>query len=834
MNDPKDLFRQAIASAGLTPPDANKHDINGLNSPAADSTAKAIAPPIAPSPDKAAILAAPQSVTPAIVIAPKHTDVPPWALGYPCWLTWTTTQLKDDGSGRYDKVPTSASGHNCNAHDPKNHRSVTQVLAAYSRTHGTPDSLLFEQAKGKIAGIALELPNAPTPFAVTDDGTPLYLIALDFDSVKGNPVNQAKLKAALALLPPHYREISPSSTGLRVLVLCRVLVAAFNQGGFEVYSRVRFMTMTLRGVGDPSEVSAEVIDQIKAIYPCEKTAASAPPPKNASSRFDAGDRCVNDDILSGINLPRSHDDLKSMLVYLPTSIAQGCTEPYWFKIVLAARDGWGNTPDVKQIVREWCFRTPAEFDEAKFDKLWNRALRAGANNAGVGTIVLEAKQRGWQPPADGHELAADDVLKAIQNRFALIVLKKVGVIDHESLATRRNDGMAAPLTVLPREDGSLLIRRLVRSEFPGDRVSKRAQEFMTSSTTTCYAGVEFNPKETTPKFLNLWIPPVIVPKHGFWSAIHEFLLAIICDGNEATYDYLIRWFAHALQRPWEKPGVMIALLGGEGVGKGTLARIVRRIWKATFLHVHQIAPIVGQFNGSLERVFMVFLDEAIFSGDRAGTEALKALITEPTVFVNEKNQPGRSMPSYHRFIAATNAEHFKHIDPDNRRDLVLRVSETRKGDTQYWTALGLAIDGAEVEAFAYDLLKLDLSGFDIRTKPNTKELTLQKLQSLPPFPRWWFDCLSKGDIEEDGKDVWPECVSTHRIRQSFRDATNGQRVYKQFTDRDVKDWTRKVCPSATDQQFQEGMHRRRGFKLPTLARAREEFERYLGGQITWN
>lgn len=334
-------------------------------------------------------------VKPAIVIAPKHTAVPLWALRYPCWITWTTTQLKDDGSGRYNKVPTNAAGHNCNAHDLKNHRQLTEVLAQYRRTHGTPESLLFEQVKGKLAGIALDLPNAPTPFAAADDGAPLYLIALDFDSVKANSINQTKLKAALVLLPPHYRETSPSGTGLRALVLCRVLVAAYNQGGFEVYSHGRFMTMTLRGVGEPREVSAEVIDQIKAMYPRDQAAAADAPAAQSSIRFDAMDLRVNEDILAVTNPPRTHDDLKAMLPYLPTSKAQGCDNGYWFKIVLTARDGWGDAPEVKQIVRDWCLRTPGEFDQAEFDKLWHRAPRVDSNNAGVGTIVFEAKQRGY-------------------------------------------------------------------------------------------------------------------------------------------------------------------------------------------------------------------------------------------------------------------------------------------------------------------------------------------------------------------------------------------------------------------------------------------------------
>jgi putative DNA primase/helicase len=330
--------------------------------------------------------------TPAIVIAPKQTDVPAWALQYPGWVTWTTTEQK--AGGRYSKIPTTANGQNCNAHDLKNHRSVTAVLATFKRVHGTPKSLLFEEAKGKIAGIALDLPNVPTPFSYASDGAPLYLVALDFDNVKGSPVNKGKVNTALALLPSQYREVSPSGTGLRVLVLCRHLVPAYNLDGFEVYSKGRFMTITLRGTGEPTEICVDVLNQIKAMYPGPQSAAptSTIPPALAQADERTG---INADVLGSTHPPSTLDKLAAMLASLPTSKDQGCDNSYWFKIVSAARDGWGTTPDVRQIVRAWCLRTPAEFDEDEFDKLWDRAPRIGANNTGVGTIVFEARQRGY-------------------------------------------------------------------------------------------------------------------------------------------------------------------------------------------------------------------------------------------------------------------------------------------------------------------------------------------------------------------------------------------------------------------------------------------------------
>ena len=121
----------------------------------------------------------------------------------------------------------------------------------------------------------------------------------------------------------------------------------------------------------------------------------------------------------------------------------------------------------------------------------------------------------------------------------------------------------------------------------------------------------------------------------------------------------------------------------------------------------------------------------------------------------------------------------------------------------------------------------------MRAKPNTRELTEQKLQSLEKFPRWWFDCLSQGAIIQYGNNLWPEFVSSASLLSLFLEAEKTVRLYKQLIDRDVVAFMSKMCPSANREQGMEGSHRRRGYVLPTLKIARENFEKYIGDKIEW-
>lgn len=246
--------------------------------------------------------------------------------------------------------------------------------------------------------------------------------------------------------------------------------------------------------------------------------------------------------------------------------------------------------------------------------------------------------------------------------------------------------------------------------------------------------MEFNPASTSANVLNLWVGPTITPRPGKWKLIANYLLEVICDNDSDAYNFLIRFLAHALQRPEEKPGILIILIGGQGPEKALLARILKRIWSSTFLQIHNIDSVTGSFNAALECNFIVFMDEALFVGDRRASDALKSLVTEPVIHINEKHQPARQMQSFHRFFAATNAEHFKNTERDDRRDFVLRISEARKGDHAYWKALNSEIENGGVEAMMYDFLALDISNFNVRSKPSTQALIDQKLQSLEPIP----------------------------------------------------------------------------------------------------
>jgi len=494
-----------------------------------------------------------------------------------------------------------------------------------------------------------------------------------------------------------------------------------------------------------------------------------------------------------------------------------------------------------------------------FNDVWNRFLTENfdGRRVGIRTIYYEAKKTGWtfggDPAAaaesgdkdkgmsrvpsptpavvEGEDASREpsrEPLPLLQAYYFLIKLGgKIWVHDRLGCAELERLDTTQKLVFYNRRDASLLMTRTLKKVFPQGEADTVVRSFFTHPDTICYEGLEFNPAGTTAGFLNLWVGPTITPMPGSWRSIQLFLLEVICDDNPEHYDYLVAYIAHALQKPEEKPGVSIILIGGQGIGKGTLGRIFRSIWRATYLHLYKTTNVTGTFNADLERAFIVFLDEALFAGDRVSSDALKSLVTEDVIHINEKHQPSRQIRSYHRFVIATNSEHVKHTDRDDRRDFVLRVSETRKGDFPYWHDLNHEIEGEGLAAMVHDLLAMDLSVFNVRTKPNTGELIEQKLLSLEPIARWWYESLHGRDA-----DTWHTFMKTSSIIEDVVDLA-GKRLFRRPSSSEALKAVIRMCPSARKHQQQEYYRRARGLLLPELEVARAEFEAYIGGEVPW-
>ena len=434
-------------------------------------------------------------------------------------------------------------------------------------------------------------------------------------------------------------------------------------------------------------------------------------------------------------------------------------------------------------------------------------------------------------------------LQILQSEYVLLEIGgKYGVIQKSDLVWHPGMSTAPALRVfIGSEIKTLLMRRLqtIASSIDPNVVIK---DFLHSPNTTVYRNLAFSPIAVAADTLNLWHGMTTLPKQGTWIMLRQYMEHVLCSSDKDAYQYLIKYLAHMLQKPEEKPGIMIVMLGGQGIGKGTLEAILRKIFAATTLMVSDVDSVVGRFNSCLERAYIVFMDEALFKGDRKSSDRLKNFVTARHIQIEAKHQPERSIESFHRFFAASNSQHFANTEYDDRRFFFLKVSEQFKGNHAYWKNLYTAINAGEVEAMVHDLLAIDLTDFIPGNKPASKELLSQKIHSLPAFPRFWFDALWKAETYHMGSypsipihDEWQAGYfwPTHEIDGAYEYKSRSERYHSKLNGRDIAEALRQICPSANGDRKMISNKRSSGYVLPDLSVARSEFEAYLGGSISW-
>ena len=87
-------------------------------------------------------------------------------------------------------------------------------------------------------------------------------------------------------------------------------------------------------------------------------------------------------------------------------------------------------------------------------------------------------------------------------------------------------------------------------------------------------------------------------------------MKILCNHEEATYDYFINWIAQMIQYPATKT-TMILFQGGEGCGKGRLFSIIEKLVGSN-KYFETSCPerdVWGHFNPKMANSFFVHLSE---------------------------------------------------------------------------------------------------------------------------------------------------------------------------------------------------------------------------------
>jgi hypothetical protein len=362
-----------------------------------------------------------------------------------------------------------------------------------------------------------------------------------------------------------------------------------------------------------------------------------------------------------------------------------------------------------------------------------------------------------------------------------------------------------------------------------------------------YDGLCFLPgKEAPARFYNLWrgfaVTPLgkdETPTSEAKKSVDQFLehaFENVCEKDQKLHRWLIGYFAHLIQKPWQKPMVALVMKGRKGVGKNALLERVGHLLGDSFMVISNRRHLTGNFNSLLENKLMLVFSEAFWSGDKQAEGILKELITGEHHLIERKGKEPYQVVNCLRATIIGNEDWLVPATEDERRFAVFNVGEGRMQDGDFFESMRLGLEAGGYRYLLRYLLDFDLSGIRVSEAPQTKGLLEQKEASLGVLAQWWKDCLYEGKIQgSDFGDGWPSDVSKERFRASFARYVKERNVGGRLPNavhfgRSIK----KFLPSLqSDKQIREEGEKVNVYGLPTLDVARFEWEEFIGQEVFW-
>lgn len=373
-----------------------------------------------------------------------------------------------------------------------------------------------------------------------------------------------------------------------------------------------------------------------------------------------------------------------------------------------------------------------------------------------------------------------------------------------------------------------------------------AEAFLHSTIVKRYERAEFLPDESAPpEVMNLWRgwPCLDIPDDSAGEPLEceRFLNHVrdnICAGDDDVYFYLLGWMADAVQNPQRTTRISVVLQGPQGSGKSLFATCFAQLFEPHSAILTRPEQVTGQFNKHLMDKCFVFADEAFFAGNRQHSAALKTLVTSGEFFVEPKGIDGFMAPKLFRLIMASNDEHVIRAEGDDRRFLVLRADAgVNNNSAAYFGAILEEWNGGGKQALfrwlrgKYWRMELECN-WRPEDRPKTRALELQKDLSLDLPATTVLNMLREGEPPchflpcGDGIFV-PTQEMADAARLGAKDVKALGEMLRVVARRDGE-----ALPKSTRRSIASG-EQRRGFVLPPLAQAREQWEAHFGRSVDW-
>lgn len=350
-------------------------------------------------------------------------------------------------------------------------------------------------------------------------------------------------------------------------------------------------------------------------------------------------------------------------------------------------------------------------------------------------------------------------------------------------------------------------------------------------------GLVFAPGKTPPReFYNLWRGFTVKPKayaqaseraRRGYDLFKEHLVDNVCRKDAELANWLFGYFAHMIQKPYERPLTTLVFRGKKGTGKNALIdRIGALLGSQHYLVAHNSRYLTSHFNSHMDSCLCLVLDEAFWSGDKAAEGQLKGITTAPHILIERKGEEPYRVDNLTRLVVIGNEEWLVPASQDERRYAVFDVGEGKMQNIRFFKEMRECMEDGGYEVLLDELQRFDLSKAEPNVAPVTAALIDQKIASLPLVHQWWLQSLEDGRLANSSVEKWEIEVSKLETRNALFTYCRNRNISSRMpSEVDFTKLLRSVLPSLDYTQKTKGQ---RVYRFPPLQQARAEWTAAIG------
>lgn len=418
--------------------------------------------------------------------------------------------------------------------------------------------------------------------------------------------------------------------------------------------------------------------------------------------------------------------------------------------------------------------------------------------------------------------------------------KRFGVVNIESSVTvirkyKGHDGSEQIGFIKPIDLKTLYANQNILINKKPENIIKLWMEHPDRKT---YKGVIFEPSlepdETENGFFNFWSGFDFEPKKGTWTKFRWHIENIIAPGNS---EWVLAWMARIIQDPGgNRPGTVLCLRGGHGSGKSFFCENFGRLFGKHFFTIDSMDDITSEFNHYLKDTIFLSIDDATWGGDKKHAGKLRSMVTSEYRKTQPKFVDAFQIKNHLNIVISSNLDWMIPAGLQERRFLILDVSEEKLRNVEYFQAMKEELDKGGYEAMMNDLLAMDISDFNLREIPKTAGTRDNSVGSLGITESFWLHRLENGTLV-DAHKFWKQVVIKQKLYEQYEDFCRSRgRAQAILGFGPFLSVMKKLCPPIETKRLRCCPHSRERFyvyTVPNLEDCRGFFDKAIGITGEW-